>query len=358
VEQGKVAQAILDAKGDVDTLMADVDGLVPGVVTEQWDDQHRLNIVQAVAEKVGIVAPADYRLEGHATRFLELQRAKGTKARTYGELSESVQAIIRTDGILSPDMDVRKISLRTVQDYYLHLRRSGRANPQQKKQFGFFKRLLRYLWREELIELPRNLESEDWDFRVTVQAVKEYDLAEVKTLLGRLPDRLKLYALLGLNCGMLSVDVGQLRKDQIDFKAGRIVRKRTKTEDQPNVPLVSYKLWSGTLRLLRACLSEHETLALTTKNGQPLVEYWLDEDGKEKEKNMVRQQWKRASSKLPHKAFRSIGSTLIGEKNDNATVDLYLGHAPKSLADKHYKVPSKEQFDQVIAELGRHFGLS
>ena len=89
------------------------------------------------------------------------------------------------------------------------------------------------------------------------------------------------------------------------------------------MPVVDYPLWPDTLALLKECLSSHDTLALTTKNGMPLVEYWLDEAGKEKEKNMVRQQWKRAGTKLPHKAFRSIGSTLIGAKHDAATVDQY-----------------------------------
>ena len=208
-EQGIAAKAILDAKGDVSSLM-DVDGLVEGVITDTWDDQHKLQIIQQFGEKIGVSAVRDYRLEVHAARFLELELAKGSKPRTYGELSESITAIINTPHVLHPGMDVRDITKTTVEDYYLYLRRTGRENAQQKKQFGFFKRLVKYFWSADLIELPRNLDYA-WDFRVTTKAVKEYDLEEVKALLRKLTGRLRLYALLGLNCGMLSVDVARTK---------------------------------------------------------------------------------------------------------------------------------------------------
>lgn len=302
-----------------------------------------------------------YHLEANAKRFLELELAKSNKARTYGELSESITSIINTkykrQVLLYPAMDVREISKTTVENFYLYLRKESKREPtQQKKQFGFFKRLMRHLFQAELIDLPRNLDN-TWDFNVTAKKIKEYDKAEVIAALKELPARLRLYALLGLNCGMLSVDVGNLRHDEIDMTEGRIKRKRTKTENQKDVPEVDYKLWPMTFKLLKQCLSDDPVFALTTKNGKQLVTYWIDDEGKEREKNMVRQQWKRSGLKLPHKAFRTIGATVIGSKADGATVGQYLGHSPKSIQDKHYKAPNKEQFDSITTWLGQEFGM-
>jgi integrase len=308
-------------------------------------------------------APQTYALEPNSKRFLELERAKNNKPRTYGELSESITAIIRTtfkgQAILAPTMDVRKIDKTTVENIYLFLRNESKREPaQQKKQFGFFKRLIRYLWQSDLIELPKNLDAENFVFNVTAKKVKEYDKAEINALLTGLPDRLKLYALLGLNCGMLTIDIGSLRKDEMDMESGRIRRKRTKTEGEKNVPEVDYQLWPITFKLLKKCLSADPVLALTTKNGKPLVTYWIDADGKEKEKNMVRQQWKRAQTEIPHKAFRSIGATVLGAETPyRFAVPHYLGHSPKSIADKSYVAPSRSQFDEIVTWLGKQFKI-
>lgn len=320
-----------------------------------------------MAESISIpsAAPSDFALEPNAERFLELERAKGKKPRTYGELSESIDAIIRTthkgQPLLSPDMDVRRIDETTVTDFYLFLRNeSKREDGQQKKQFGFFKRLVKYFWGSRLIDMPRNLGNR-WDFSITAKEIKEYDRAEVVALLSKLPDRLKLYALLGLNCGMLSVDISSLRKDQIDMVQGRIKRKRTKTEKEKNVPVSDYKLWPITFALLKKCLSADLVLAFTTMNGTPLVACRIDANGEEKRKNMVRDQWKRAKkfmgkTKIPHKAFRTIGATAL--KADAATIDYYLGHSPKRMQDKHYKAPDRDEFDKIIMLLGKQFDQS
>lgn len=304
-----------------------------------------------------------FTLKHHAARFLELELAKNNRPRTYGELSESIDAMLNTvykgSIALSSEMDVRTIDKTTVENYFLFLRhKSGKVPAQQKKQWGFFKRLVRYIWEAELIDLPKNLDSNSLTFKVTPQKIKKYDKQEIVALLKRLPDRLKLYALLALNCGMLSVDIGNLLKEEVDLKRGRITRKRTKTSDDQNVPEVDYKLWPSTLKLLRQLISDHDTLALTSKTGTKLWEHWIGEDGKEHEKNLISLQWKKAKSKLPLKAFRSIGATIIGDhKEYGRYYSHYLGHSPKSIGDKHYVSPSDDLFDEIMAYVGRELGL-
>ncbi len=62
-----------------------------------------------------------------------------------------------------------------------------------------------------------------------------------------------MYALLGLNCGMSNTDLAGLKKSEVDLKEGTLTRKRVKTGDNDNVPIVCYKLWPETLKLLKKC---------------------------------------------------------------------------------------------------------
>ena len=280
------SMALANLMDDWNTMPADLRKKVAMMIL----GKDRLEQIEHETTKVLEAAAIDktYRLEANVRQFLELEQAKKRKPRTFGELSASINAIIKTDGVLYPSMDVRTINEKTVQDFYLFLRKGKRADYQQKKQFEYFKRLVKSLWSARLIELPRNLED-DWDFNVKTKKVKAYETKEIALLLGKLPPRLKLYALLGLNCGMLSVDVSSLRKDQVDLTKGRIKRKRTKEEDEETTPEVDYLLWPETVRLLKQCWSDDPLLALTTSAGTPLVRAWI-EDGKEKVSNMLRLQ--------------------------------------------------------------------
>ena len=318
---------------------------LPAIVHQKVNE--RLDKMKANSFAVNEPVQTEFRLSVHAARFLEIERAKNNRPRTYGELKESIDAMIETEGVLSGDMDVRAIGKTTVENYFLFLRRnSGIVPNQQKKRWGFFKRLVRFLWQSELIDLPKNLDSSQFVFKVALAKIDEYSPAEIKAALSVLPDRLKLYAMLALNCGMLNVDMGNLLKIEVDLKAGRIKRKRVKTSEEKDVPEVDYKLWPATLKLLKQGYSDHATLALTSKTGTKLHEHWIGDDGKEHEKDLIGQQWKKGTvdqkgkkfpDVIPLKAFRSIGSTIIGGHREYGRyTGHYLGHSPKSIADKHY----------------------
>jgi len=144
------------------------------------------------------------------------------------------------------------------------------------------------------------------------------------------------------------------------------MRKRTKTSEEKDVPEVNYKLWPQTLKLLKKHFSTHETLTLTSKTGSKLWTNWIGEDGKEHEKNLIGLQWKKAQyvkgkkikDAIPLKAFRSIGSTIIGDHREYGRYySHYLGHSPKSIADKHYVPPSEELFDEIMAYVGKQLGF-
>jgi integrase len=77
---------------------------------------------------------------------------------------------------------------------------------------------------------------------------------EVRRLIDQASGQLKLHLLLVINCGMTQIDTSDLRLEQVDWGTERIIRKRSKTDDHPNVPTVNHKLWPLTFELLRGNL--------------------------------------------------------------------------------------------------------
>src|SRR5262245_11409394 len=72
------------------------------------------------------------------------------------------------------------------------------------------------------------------------------------------------------NCGMTQGDVSDLLDTEVDWAAGRIIRKRSKTADRENVPVVNYKLWPQTFKLLKKYRSGTERVLLTER-GLPYI---------------------------------------------------------------------------------------
>ena len=149
----------------VDSALMQTQELIGKTIKNPAVLDRAMNRAIIMAESISIpkAAPAPtFALEPNAKRFLELERAKGKKPRTYGELSESIDAIIRTthkgQPLLSPDMDVRRIDETTVTDFYLFLRNeSKREDPAQSS------RRCDPLWRQRRVGGEQRLPSADAD---------------------------------------------------------------------------------------------------------------------------------------------------------------------------------------------------
>ena len=108
-----------------------------------------------------------------------------------------------------------------------------------------------------------------------------FDKDEIKALLAKASNRTKLYILLMLNCGMTQKDIADLLVTEVDWKEGRIIRKRSKTADEENVPTVNYKLWPETFRLLKQeRAAESKDRVLLNSNGGPIWTEKITKDGK------------------------------------------------------------------------------
>lgn len=226
------------------------------------------------------------------------------------------------------------------------------------------KQFLRRLAEMRLIPLPGNIDSRRFRFNHSAPAkIETFTNAEVRAMLAACDghsERTKLYLLLCLNCGMYQNDIAELRQDEVDWRAGTITRARSKTRERGG-PVVTYQLWPETFALLKAHRSPGE-LALATTEGNPLVKYWLDQ-GKLRRYDAVQSAYNRlaarmglAKHRLGIKHLRKTSATLLGK---HPAYKFYANHfladSPKGMADRHYVVPSGEEFCAALAWLRQQY---
>lgn len=296
--------------------------------------------------------------------FLELQRLR-LKPASYREiklyLDQVLEAVLQVDEkkavqVLPAELDVQNINEDTIRTHHLWLAKQKWENPQKNKYLGFYRRFISWLVENNrLANPPRNLKSKLHRFKVTTKAVKKFENGLVRECLDGLPEDKRLWAILGLNCGMTQADLGALTWDMIDCKKGTLTRKRVKTESQENVPVVTYKLWSQTKDLL--CKNGRPTsgLVFATDEGVPMyVGDYKDEEHTKTEtskKDLFSTYWNRMDPKpaISLGKFRSIAASILKTKVEyRPFVQLFLGHAPATIADKHYGAESNAPFFEAL----------
>ena len=181
------------------------------------------------------------------------------------------------------------------------------------------KAFMRWLWQVEAIpSLPRVLDGKagPLKIRANTPTAVVFTPEEVRKLLGAASDRTRLYILLMLNCGMTQKDISDLKCEEVNWGEGRIVRKRSKTSDHENVPVVNYLLWPETLRLLeQERTDENQGRVLHNANGSALCTEVLTADGKYKKTDNVKNAFDRLRKKegidKPLKSFKKTSATLV-----------------------------------------------
>lgn len=283
---------------------------------------------------------------------------------------------------LGPTTDVSVISGKVLTDYHSDLlQRIVRDEPSTEPAFDGSKKklsadyardrisavktLVRWMYETDVIQdLPKILTNKRaLTISKKLATPETFTIEEVKLLLSKATARTKLYLLLMLNCGMYQSDISDLAQDQVDWKAGRISRKRSKTRKSKGVPIVNYLLWRETFRLLCQERSTEGERVLVNEKGGPLKVDKLNEgDDSQKKIDNVASAYSRLkrSTKVtkPLKVFRKTSSTLIRGNKDYATLaDLFLGLAPNSVADRHYAGVPQALLDEAITWLGEQYGI-
>ncbi|HCO23643.1 MAG TPA: hypothetical protein DIT97_11515 [Gimesia maris] len=228
------------------------------------------------------------------------------------------------------------------------------------------KSFVRWLWHIEAIpNLPRVL-----DGRVDILSIRsgpmniiEFTDDEIAVLLNKSKGRTKLFILLMLNCGMTQKDISDLRKNEVDLSAGRIIRKRSKTSHHEGVPTVNYLLWPETLKLLRKYQNDSESERFLLNNkGAPLLSESINKNQKYQKSDNIKCVFDRFRKKVGiNKPLKSLKKTSASRLRNNVSynslVDLYLGHAPQSMSERHYATHPQELFDSAISWLAAEFKL-
>jgi integrase len=190
-----------------------------------------------------------------------------------------------------------------------------------------------------------------------------FSKGEIKSLLCSASDRTRLYILLMLNCGMTQKDIADLHVLEVDWEDGRIVRRRSKTADRENVPVVNYLLWPETLRLLKQERAKDSTdRVLLNSNGQPLWSETLTEQGKYQKVDNVKNAFDRLRKAVrvnkPLKSLKKTSATLLrNSEKFGGLAGLFLGHAPQSMSEKHYTLVPQDLLDRAVQWLGAEYGM-
>jgi integrase len=272
---------------------------------------------------------------------------------------------------LGKDTAVVEIDEKVLEDFHDHLLDKIAA----KKWSGTtandcmasVKSFVRWLWVKKAIQnLPRTLDPKCKDLVIgkSTGKIEVFTKEEIKVLLAKASDRTQLYILLMLNCGMTQKDISDLLESEVDWVEGRIIRKRSKTSDEENVPTVNYKLWPETFRLLQQERASGSTdRVLLNANGSSIWSELISAGGKylktDNVKNCFDRLRKIAKIDKPLKSLKKTSASLLrNNKGFSGMESLFLGHAPRSMADRHYAAVPQELLDQALLWLGQQYGLA
>ena len=242
------------------------------------------------------------------------------------------------------------------QEWYHAILAMSYSPSYKKRIWQVSKRLIEYLVQMRAIESPRNLNSKDFRFKVPSKEVNTLNVKEIKRFLDIATiGQSKLHVLLMLNCGMTQKDISDLQQDEVDWRNGIIQRKRSKTDEHENVPKVRYKLWPETFARLKQHRSKGDTVLLT-KSGKTWIQGDnLKENDKLNRSDNVATNIKAAQKNLPKnervslKMLRSASHTLLANHPQHHRFAVYfLGHAPRTVAEKHYTKVDDAEFFKAI----------
>jgi integrase len=363
-----------------------LDGSPLRIARELWRD--RLAVMKRKA------APEDESLQAHIQKYLKQKEAEAEASQvSTGRCYALRLHLTHFQDWLGKDTSVKEIDGEVLINFRTHVLGKAATKEWTKTTASHYmtttKSLVRWLWQSNAIPtLPRVLDgrSETLKITKTKPGIVTFTMEEIKALLADASDRTKLYILLMLNCGMTQKDISDLLVTEVDWKEGRIIRKRSKTSEEENVPVVNYKLWPETFRLLQQERdAKSKDRVLVNSNGGPIWSEEITKDGKYRKTDNVKNAFdrlrtvkkieeppdapkKRSARKVERavkatidKPLKSLKKTSASLLRDNAKFSnlekLFLGHAPQSMSDKHYaKVPQK-LLDQAVLWLGKQYGL-
>lgn len=310
----------------------------------------------------------DKTVGGAVKRFLDIrEQMYKSKQKSAARYDGIVRGVRFFSAWLHDSYPVAEINEDKLEEYHAHLIKHGQANNWSPYTFrdywGLAKQFLRWCWKtKRLQEWPRNIDDQDLSFSVPIPEILTFSIDEIKQFLARATPRMKLYLLLQLNTGMQQQDISDMNPKEVDWEAGFVERRRSKTKEHENVPKVRYPLWPETFRLLKEFRSNDPDHVLLTERRNPL-RTTLTKAGDITRNDAIHCAWERLMKvlKIEHpkamKLLRKTSSTMLAHQYDESLAGYFLGHAPRGVAQRHYLAPSEEKFTEAVKWLGEQLGV-
>jgi hypothetical protein len=305
--------------------------------TDYWDEKQVPKSLAQAERTVGY----------HLDRWAELMRQRVTPTtfsvvQSYLKIFRDIRHGDRL--VLGGEMQIDVLTEAKLDEAYLAFKSWDKEETTKQKQFVYFRSFVRHLIERRFIPPLANIDSKAFTFKVKKTGKEPADARRIRDFLGQLPDRFQLYALLALNCSMNNIDIAQLTHGQIDWSWSTLTRKRVKTEGHENVPVVRYKLWPETVRLLKQEMTAggKDQLVLSDAAGAPLYIAQVKDGGKVHHYDKIKSSWRDYFGRSEKKEFtlrdfRYFGADLLEETRYETYQDAFLGHSPNSVKSIFYK---------------------
>jgi integrase len=339
---------------------------LPEAFTERVLGREKMDLIeqQVTGAIIGSRVNPERSVIGQIARWVEVLKASATAgtmsiARFHGYSS----CICHFRNFMGEGATIDQINPAKLEGFWTELLgRLGRkeiSTPYAQQLWLTARQFITRLVELELIPLPANMHSRRFRFGTAVKPIEIFSDAEVRTILAAATERTRLLVLLMLNCGMYQSDIADLGTNEVDWQAGTITRPRTK---RPGGMVTRYQLWPETFALLKKYRASKQVLnargfarLLLTGEGNPLTSFAI-KDGKVSHYDAVKGIWRTVMDKTkirkPPKLFRKTAATKLGEHEGYKYYQsYYLSHAPKSMADRHYTIPSDTEFFAALAWL-------
>jgi len=216
-----------------------------------------------------------------------------------------------------------------------------------------------WLDESEVIVAPRNLKSKHFSISNGDKTIITWEPVEIQQVFAELKCESRLHFLLMLNCGFQGMDIANLLNTEIDLVARTITRKRSKTKDEENTPVVTYRLWDDTFDLLMLYKKPLGQYALLHPDGlQWIVSETIDGACVHRDR-VSRALTKVAKTCGVQKQIRKLRNTSASTLGSHTQFKFYtqyfLGHSPKSMAEKYYLTPNNAEFFLALAWLREQY---
>jgi len=376
IELIEVAQAAVDRKQAAreelrETLRKQVsqfDGVIPatlaGKPTAGVLDRSLRNVVK--------------RFIAHKQVLTQRKAENGKPELSTGRFAEIKAHMDKFVAFVGADSDIDKVNRSTVLTSYREhldkeLAKDSIAQATAKNRMGAVKQFLRWCQEEQIVEgLPPNISSRSLYVTVEHREPEKVDLGLFKKVLGKSPDRTKLWLLLAANCGFRQSDIADLRLREVDLATGRVSHARVKTAKK-KPPTVNYLLWPETLRLLREHFDTQErsmkadSLVFVNANGQPIVTRTVDEEGKLRITDNIKNAVDRVldamelprSERLTMGRLRTTSADLLRKEYSQEIQTLFLGNKPGDMASRHYTTTHDDyRLDEPLKWLSVQYGFA